>query len=218
MNQAFHPCLKKPPEISLSSTTALVELDCVERKGQVTHLLDMSTHNAPTDTPAPPLVDLPLAIISVGEIGTISVTIDGAELPSPNPPEHWSRARFGELLDAITLGRKRTIRIDVHENDGSVFTDIIHAVQKERAAVEVEHPSALRRARHSPTHQLLEITGSGFIPGEDVTVALAVSSAEGSSDGTARGLVDLSLLVDHRTEILLIGRVSGVIVSEHLPS
>lgn len=193
-------------------------MDCVERKGQVTHLLDMSTHNAPADTPTPPLVDLPLAIISVGEIGTVSVTIDGAELPPPNPPEHWSRARFGELLDALTLGRKRTIRIEVHENDGSVFTDIIHAVRKVSTAVEVEQPSTMRRARHRPTHQLFEITGSGFIPGEDITVALAVSSTEGSANGKARGLVDLSQLMDHRTEILLIGRVSGVVVSERLPS
>lgn len=80
------------------------------------------------------------------------------------------------------------------------------------------YPRAMRRARHRPTHQLFEITGSGFIPGEDVTVALVVSSAEGSADGKAHGLVDLSQLADHRSEIMLIGRVSGVIVLERLPS
>lgn len=47
----------------------------------------------------------------------------------------------------------------MHESDGSTFTDIIHAVRKERTAVEAGHPSSMRRARHRPTHQLFEITG-----------------------------------------------------------
>jgi hypothetical protein len=62
------------------------------------------------------------------------------------------------------------------------------------------------------------VTGSGFVPGEDVTVALSVSSVEGSADGSARAVIDLSQLMDHRSEILLIGRVSGVIITEPLPS
>ncbi|MGK0721791.1 hypothetical protein [Leucobacter sp. W1478] len=176
----------------------------------------MNSQNAFFDEPAP--IFLPLAIVNIGEMGAVSVTVDGGELPPPNASEHWNRARFGELLDVLTHGRKRTIRIEVHESDGSTFTDIIHAVRKERTAVEAGHPSSMRRARHRPTHQLFEITGSGFIPGEDITVALVVSSAEGSSDGNARALVDLSQLVDHRSEIMLIGRVSGVIVSERLVS
>ncbi|WP_083506582.1 hypothetical protein [Leucobacter sp. G161] len=176
----------------------------------------MNSQNASFDNPTQ--ITLPLAVVTVGEMGAVSVTVDGDEFRPPNQAEHWTRTRFGELLDALTLGRKRTVRIEVHEIDGSIFTDIIHAVRKERVAVNVEQPNAMRRARHRPAHQLFEITGSGFIPGEDVTVALGVSSAEGSADGKARGLVDLSQLADHRSEIMLIGRVSGVIVSERLPS
>lgn len=146
------------------------------------------------------------------------VTLDGANFAPPVLAETWKRGHFGQLLDALTLGRTRTVRVEVHEFDGSVFTDIIHAVRKERTPVEAGQPSAMRRARHRPTHQLIEITGSGFIAGEDITVAVSVSTAEAAADGVARALVDLSQLVDHRSEIMLIGRVSGVIVSERLPS
>ena len=148
----------------------------------------------------------------------MDVVYDGRAFPAPEPHAPWSRARFGDLLDAISAHRTRTVRVEVHEFDGSVFTDIVHAVRSEPATAEAAPPTETRRARHRPTHQLFKITGSGFIPGEDITVALSVSSAEGSADGGAHGLVDLSQLVDHRSEIMLIGRVSGVVVSERLPS
>jgi hypothetical protein len=106
----------------------------------------------------------------------------------------------------------------VHEFDGSVFTDIVHAARQERGTAKDQSPSTMRRARHRPPDQLIEVTGSGFVPGEDVTVALSVSSAEGSANGSARAVIDVSQLVDHRSEILLIGRVSGVIVTESLRS
>lgn len=66
--------------------------------------------------------------------------------------------------------------------------------------------------------QLFEVRGSGFVPGEDVAVALSISGAEGSANGTARAVIDLSQLVDHRSEVVLIGRVSGVIISEFVSS
>jgi len=178
----------------------------------------MSIHNGPVATPPESHVNLPLAVITVNEHGTMDVNYDGRDFAPLTPDSLWSRARFGDLLDAISAHRTRTVRVEVHEFDGSVFTDVVHAVRSERATADAALHTAMRRARHRPTHQLFEITGSGFIPGEDVTVALAVSSTVGSADGKARGLVDLSQLVDHRTDILLIGRVSGVVVSERLPS
>ncbi|MGK0741344.1 hypothetical protein ACSHWG_05615 [Leucobacter sp. Z1108] len=178
----------------------------------------MSNRNNPAETPPESHVNLPLAVVTVNERGTMDVSYDGRDFPPPTPDSPWSRARFGALLDAVSTHRTCTVRVEVHEFDGSVFTDIIHAARSERVTTVTAPPSTIRRARHRPTHQLFEITGSGFIPGEDITVALAVSSAEGSADGTARGLVDLGQLVNHCSEVMLIGRVSGVIVSEQLPS
>ncbi|WP_028279784.1 hypothetical protein [Arthrobacter sp. H5] len=176
----------------------------------------MSNHNNPAETPPGSPFALPLAVIAVSERGTMDVSYDGRDFLPPTPDAPWSRARFGDLLDAISDHRTRTVRVEVHEFDGSVFTDIVQVAQREPATVEVQSPSTTRRARHGPMHQLIEVAGSGFIPGKDVTVALSVSSAEGSADGSARAVIDATRLLDNRSETLLIGRVSGVIVTEHL--
>ncbi|WP_152545305.1 hypothetical protein [Microbacterium sp. CH12i] len=152
----------------------------------------MSNRNSPAETPPGWPSALPLAVITVSERGTMAVSYDGHAFPPPTPDASWSRTRFGDLLDAISDHRKHTVRVEVHEFDGSVFTDIIHAARRERAIAEDQPPSATRRARHRPMRQLIEVNGAGFIPGEDVTVALSVSSAEGSAEGTARAVIDVS--------------------------
>lgn len=181
----------------------------------------MSTHHDPSDKPDSSPVSIPLAIITVGEVGAVSATLDGVEFAPPAPAETWSRAQFGELLDALTLGRKRTVRIEVHESDGTVFTDIIHAKRVKHGDQEAELvPPAgpqSRRARRRTPPQLLEVSGNGFIPGEDITVAIPVTSAEGNATGDARAMIDLSQLLDHATEVILIGHISGRIVTERLP-
>lgn len=186
--------------------------------GADAHLCGMSNRNSPAETPPGSPSALPLAVITVNERGTMTVSYNGRDFPPPTTDASWSRARFGDLLDAISEHRTHTVRVEVHEFDGSVFTDIVHAARREQPIADVQSLSTMRRARHRPTDQLIEVTGAGFVPGEDVTVALSVSSAEGSADGSARAVIDMSQLVDHRSEILLIGCVSGVIVTESLPS
>ncbi|CAN7424633.1 MULTISPECIES: hypothetical protein [Microbacterium] len=163
-------------------------------------------------------VNFPLASIRVDEGGVMRVTHDGRDFPPLRAGFEWSRAQFGELLDALSDHRTRTIRVEVREHDGSIFTDIIHATRHEHTDVDSPAPGATRRARHRPMRQLFEVRGSGFVPGEDVAVALSISGAEGSANGTARAVIDLSQLVDHRSEVVLIGRVSGVIISEFVSS
>lgn len=169
------------------------------------------------DSSSGPSINLPIARIRVDEHGAMEVTVDGQEFPTSTPETEWSRARFGELLDALCEHRTRTVRVEVHEYDGAVFTDIVYATRSGQVA-DAPRPSSSRRARHRTAHQLIELHGTGFIPGEDVTVALTLSTAEGSADGTARAVIDLSQISDQNPEILLIGRISGVIDVEQLPS
>lgn len=170
------------------------------------------------DTHSEQPVNLPIARVHVDERGAMQVTLDNQEFPPPGLASQWNRSRFGELLDALSEHRTRTVRVEVREYDGAVFTDIVHATRSERIADGAPPPSSSRRARHRTAHQLIELRGSGFIPGEDVTVALTLSNAEGSADGTARAVIDLSQISDQNAEILLIGRISGVMVVEQLPS
>lgn len=152
-------------------------------------------------------------------MGVVNATLDGAEFPHPDPDTSWSRAQFGELLDALTQERKRTIRIEVRESDGSTFTDIIRAkrsADEHLAETAVPAQPETRRARRSSTPQLVEVKADGFIPGEDITVAVVVSSAEGSSTGVGRALLDLNHLPAYADEVLLVGRVSGNIATQPL--
>ncbi len=178
----------------------------------------MSTQNDSFEKPESAPITVPSAIVTISEIGAVNTMLDGVEFPSPERAQSWTRAQSGELLDALTVSRRGRIRTEVRESDGSVFTDIVHGAWREHLIADVPSSTTMRRARHLPTRQLIEVTGSGFIPGEDVTVALSVSSAEGSADGSARAVIDVSQLMNHRSEILFIGRVSGVIVTERLPS
>lgn len=180
------------------------------------HLWNMNSRSPRAQFETP--VNLPIASVHVDDRGNMRVTLDGREFPPTGPETEWSRARFGELLDALSAHRTRTVRVEVQEYDGSAFTDIIHASRPARTAAEAPESSPARRARHRPKHQLIEIRGSGFIPGEDVTVALSISNSEGADDGTARAVVDPSQLIIENAEILLIGRVSGLIAVERLPS
>lgn len=105
-------------------------------------------------------ISLPLAVITVSDMGVVTITLDGDDfLPPPFAPP-WSRANFGGLLDALTEHRTRTVRVEVRESDGSVFTDIIEA--RRRSAPQTETaPQALpesRRARRSKEPRLAEIT------------------------------------------------------------
>lgn len=178
-------------------------------------------YNTSVDGTEPPLVDLPLAVVTVKEMGAVSATFDGIEVPPPIYAEHWSRAQFGELLDTLTRQRSRSIRLEVRESDGSVFTEIIHAGRGTAEATDVATQSASqpdsRRARRDRAPRLVEITGDGFIQGEEVLVAIPVSTAEGDASGVARVVIDLDQLVNQAREVALIGYLSGRIVTERLP-
>ncbi|HIT76140.1 MAG TPA: hypothetical protein IAA98_11175 [Candidatus Avipropionibacterium avicola] len=126
----------------------------------------MYTHRA---QPAPIPVDLPLVVLTVALDGTMTAIIDGTEY-EPGPGEAaWTRASFPQIIDHASHDRTRTIRVEVHEVDGSTFTDVI-AARPGRPAPEpdvpdpvVESRAARRRRQSEPV--LVEVTGDGFIPG-----------------------------------------------------
>lgn len=166
---------------------------------------------------------LPHVIITVTETGALDVTVDGDPFPPPAEGQVWTRGTFGGLLDAITKDRTVTVRIEVRESDGTVFTDLIHArkpTPPQPAQAEPRQP----RGKHTKTKQapeLLEVTGEGFVPGEDIAVALIVAHTDATGTGHARALLDTSrlagLLDDGAGEVVLLGRVSGTVQVRRLP-
>ena len=56
------------------------------------------------------------------------------------------------------------------------------------------------------------VKGDGFVPGEDVAVAIVIVHTETGPDGIARALID-SRYLDHAptNEVILLGRISATV-------
>lgn len=174
-----------------------------------------ATEPKPEETP----VVLPHAVITVTETGALGVTLDGIDVPPPEG-EAWTRSTFGPLLDVLTRDRTITVRIEVHESDGTVFTDVIHARRRDRSEppdteVKTEDERETRiKSRSKRGPDLVEVTGEGFVPGEDVAVAVIVSHTDATGTGAVRALLDASQL-GQTNEVVLCGRISGTTVIQN---
>lgn len=170
-------------------------------------------HHSGDQEPEVP-VDLPNVVVTVAADGTLTAAVDGIAHPQPSAGA-WTRATFGPLMDEITKDRTVSVRVEVRECDGGVFTDIIHARKPTppvRVVAQAPVPGTRRgrRAAAPRAPRLMEVEGEGFVPGEDVAVAVIVSHTDAAGTGTARALVDLDDLPPGATgEVILFGRISG---------
>lgn len=91
--------------------------------------------------------------------------------------------------------------------DGSVHADILTP-----PAPEPRSPFAPREDA-APTQvavpSLLEFTADGFVPGEDVALALILRHSSAGTTGAARALVDRGEIPRVTGEVILLGRISG---------
>lgn len=171
----------------------------------------------PADVAVP--VVLPHVVITVTGGDELTVTVDGAPYLPPEFSGPWRRSSFGPILDALSDERRVPLRIEVREVDGSVFTDII--TPRARRARAPEPPRALTAppppaAPAQAVPALFVLEGEGFIPGEDVAVAIVVMHGEGGSTGKARALVEADVLAQSPTrEVILLGRISGNVAIGH---
>ena len=184
-------------------------------------------HHTPSQQPDETPVALPHVVITVTENGALNVTVDGTPFPSPSAGSEWTRGTFGPLLDAVTHDRTVAVRIEVREVDGTVFTDLIRA-RKPTPPPPDDEPAGpgtqrSRRAKHTTQHEppvLIEVTGDGFVPGEDIAVAVIVAHTDATGTGAARALLDqrqLDALAESPHEAVLYGRISGTTVVRRVP-
>jgi len=159
------------------------------------------------EEPGVPLV-LPHVVMDVAEEGRMSVTIDGTpHLPEPFAPP-WRREDFAAILDHLTDQRRAPVRVEVREADGSVFTDIITPGRRRKPDLQpIPEPAV---------PALLVLYGDGFVPGEDVAVAVVIAHSDAGPDGVTRALIAVDQLTASPTrEVVLLGRVSGTLTIGH---
>lgn len=154
-------------------------------------------------TPVP--IVLPHVVVEVAENGTMTVTVDGTVYePEPFAPP-WRRESFAHVLDRLTERHHCPLRVEVHEADGTTFTDIITPGKRRLSPPE---PTAAQRE----IPELLVRRGEGFAPGEDVAIAIVVAHGDAAPDGAMRAVLTADQLAASPTrEVILFGRVSGTL-------
>lgn len=126
-------------------------------------------------------------VITVDTAGTLAVTVD--QHPHlPPAGEVWGRGDFATILDDLTEQRRVPVRVDVHESDGSHFTDIIHA-HRPRRNPEPEpddtDPTDEEATGDTPSTLPDELEKLvGFLPGETMLVAQIVEEMAADENGT----------------------------------
>ncbi|MFT3859980.1 hypothetical protein [Micropruina sp.] len=162
----------------------------------------------PDHVPVLSPVSMPVIRFDVHDDGTMSVTVDGEPLAPPVAEGAWRRGSFSRIVDQVTGERMIPARVEVTEADGTIFTDIIPA----RPRTTIPAPVALEAAP-AVTPRFVEVSGEGFVPGEDVAVCRIIRHTDAAHTGTARALIDLARdHLDLGGEVVLVGRVSGTFV------
>ena len=168
---------------------------------------------------------LPLVQVTEHEDATMSVLVDG-EMFVSGPID---RTALGQMLSAIAEQHASPARVELTDTDGRVFADIIHPpTRRSTFAPPLPAPTPLPElltAAASPiatvrtvrVPSLLEVTGDGFVPGEDIEVAAILTSSSADPNGRGRGLLDLGLLPDGVRGLILFGIVSGTIIVRYTP-
>ncbi|GAB2548185.1 hypothetical protein GCM10027033_00960 [Leucobacter ruminantium] len=164
---------------------------------------------------------LPLVQMTVHEGGAMTVLVDGTVYPPPQHAPAWSRASFSMILDAITAQLGQAVKVVVTESDGSTFTDIATPVRR-RASYIAPTPAPTAAPTPQPAHHhdgisapgpMLSVSGSGFLAGEDVAVAVVLTHTSAAPDGrvSAHVAAPPELVGAGSGELVLLGRISETV-------
>lgn len=151
-------------------------------------------------------------LMDVSGDGTMAVTVDGAPVDPPEFAPAWRREDFTRILDQLMGQFQSPLRVEVREADGTTFTDIITPSTHRpgpppRPAPPIPAP---------PAPKVAVATGEGFLPGEDVAVAVVIAHGDAAPDGTVRAHVIAEQVAASPTrEVILLGRVSGTLTIGH---
>lgn len=145
-------------------------------------------------------VVMPLVEVEVDRKGFLTVTLDHEPYSADGS---LTREDLQRVVDEIAADLGAAVRVEVREADGSTFTDI---VTPERPRLRTVKP--VREA----TTMIGEVAGDGFLPNEEVAVAVVVAHQVASTDGTARLRLPPALLESHPGLVVFMGKRSGTVM------
>ncbi len=167
---------------------------------------------------APPTVPvvLPIITITVQPDATLSVAVDGQPLDSPAFAPRWQRHSFAQVISQVIEQRHSPVRVVINEQDGNVYTDIVTQPILGTLAAEpgeVPAPVTAEPSAGISAHLLAVHGDEGFVPGEQVAVAVIIRHTGAQSEGSARSLIEPGILdLSPTREVILLGRVSGTCI------
>ncbi|MEH0058822.1 hypothetical protein [Auritidibacter ignavus] len=149
---------------------------------------------------------LPLVVLEAYDGDQLVLTVNGDKATT----EMIKRGRVGARLTELIGEFDVPTRVEVHEQDGTVHADILQPPPKPDPPAEPDpvEPEQPRRRRHRP--ELVEVEATGFVPGEEVAVAVILQHGSAGPDGRARALINRAEVADpDAAEVVLLGRISG---------
>ncbi|MDE0777844.1 MAG: hypothetical protein OSB43_16330 [Nocardioides sp.] len=156
---------------------------------------------------------MPLVEVTVDPAGCLDVRLEREPYAADGALE---RGDLQRLVGGIADDLGTPVRVEVHEADGTGFTDIVTPSESAELAAGA--------SEEVPVPQLGAplvtgvVAGVGFTPDESVAVAVVVAHQVASSDGSARLRLPPALLTAHPGLVVLIGETSGTIIVSGAPA
>lgn len=161
-------------------------------------------------------VVLPVVDVTVDDHGSLTVTLDGDPCTADDT---LGRSDLPALVDTIAHDLGSPVRVEVHEHDGSSFTDIVTPAPMEpapqrpvpaRDVAADDLPLPVRSGTGTALASVFGISGEGFTAGEEVEICLVFARQVADEHGTTQLRLPPAALAAH-PRVALIGRTSGVI-------
>jgi hypothetical protein len=165
----------------------------------------MTQPKSPSDAPDSGALDMPRIEVHFlsGNVGT--VLLNGVvRAPATVRPD------VPAVIARLVLERAQACRVTIIEADSSRYDDIVTPADVAETAANADRSTP---PMISDPPGLVSATGFGFVPGEDVAIAVIIRSTSAGPDGRARALLQTSEIPGDSADILLFGQVSGTVVT-----
>ena len=149
-------------------------------------------------------VVLSVVHVAIDAEGVLAVDVDGVPRESE---QDRTRGDLRAVIDEITSDLGAPVRVEVHEADGSTFTDV--------ATPPTPAPAA---AEQPPTPPPPALAGAGFQPGEEVALAYVVARQSADEDGKAAINLPPALVNAAQSGLVLLGLSSLTVAPMDAPA